>query len=270
MNGTVDAAVRKENAATSRERRRASRRQSSALEEISWDGPVLQSPAELGGAIDRLHEVQELVSGLPSLDRLPKSRITSLARFAGAAKAQAVERLPDERRIATLLAYMRTLEASAHDDVLDLFDVVVTDMFADAKATGHKERLGSIRDLDAAALLLRQACTILLDESTPDRAVRRTVFEIISREDLAEAIAQIDSIARSGDDQYFKELRDQHRRLRFIPSLLRTVVFAGTWAGKPILDAIDYVRTVSDEGRRPGPALRAIVLPDPPIPSSAG
>jgi hypothetical protein len=89
--------------------------------------------------------------------------------------------LPDERRIATLLAYIRTLEASAHDDVLDLFDVVVTDMFADAKAAGHKERLGYIRDLDAAALLLRQACTILLDESTPpDRAVRRTVFEIIS------------------------------------------------------------------------------------------
>jgi hypothetical protein len=69
-----------------------------------------------------------------------RSRITSLARFAGAAKAQAVERLRDERRIATLLAYIRTLEASAHDDVLDLFDVIVTDMFADAKAAGHKER----------------------------------------------------------------------------------------------------------------------------------
>jgi Domain of unknown function (DUF4158) len=98
------------------------------------DGPVLQSPAELGRAIDRLQEVQELAAHLPSLDRLPTSRITNLARFAGAAKAQAIERLPDERRIATLLAYVRTLEASANDDVLDLFDVVVTDMFANAKA----------------------------------------------------------------------------------------------------------------------------------------
>jgi hypothetical protein len=121
------------------------------------DGPVLQSPAELARAVDRLQEVQTLAAGLPSLDRLPTSRITNLARFAGAAKAQAIERLPDERRIATLLAYVRTLEASAHDDVLDLFDVVVTDMFADAKAAGQKGRLGSIRDLDAAALMLRQA-----------------------------------------------------------------------------------------------------------------
>jgi len=223
------------------------------------DGPVLQSPAELGRAIERLHEVQQLAAGLPSLHQLPKSRITGLARFAGAAKAQAVERLPDERRIATLLAYIRTLEASAHDDVLDLFDVVVTDMFADAKATGQKERLGSIRDLDAAALLLRQACAILLDETTPDRAVRRTVFDSIRREDLADAVAQIDSLTRPEDDQYFKELRAQHRRLRFIPSLLRTVSFAATSAGKPLLEAVDYVRAIADDGRRPGPAPTAFV-----------
>ena len=134
--------------------------------------------------------------------------------------------------------------------MLDLFDVVVTGMFADAKAAGQKERLGDIRDLDAAALLLRQACAVLLDESTPDRAVRRTVFETISREDLAEAMVWIDSLTRPEDDQYFKELRAQHRRLRFIPAFLRTVSFAGASAGKPILEAIEYVRTVADDGRR--------------------
>ena len=223
------------------------------------DGPVLQSPAELARAVDRLQEVQALAVGLPLLDRLPTSRITNLARFAGAAKAQAIERLPDKRRIATLLAYVRTLEASAHDDVLDLFDVVVTDMFAAAKVAGQKDRLGSIRDLDAAALMLRQACAVLLDDDTPNRAVRRTVFERISREELAEAIARIDNLTRPEDDQYFKELRAQHRRLRFLPGLLRTISFAGAPAGKPILEAIEYVRAVADDGRRPGPAPTAFV-----------
>ena len=33
--------------------------------------------------------------------------------------------MPLERRTATLLAFVRTLEASAQDDVLDLFDIVV-------------------------------------------------------------------------------------------------------------------------------------------------
>ena len=217
------------------------------------DGPVLQSPAELGRAVERLERVQNIAAGLPSLDRLPPSRITTLARFANAAKSQAIARLPDERRIATLLAFVRTLEASANDDVLDLFDVVVTGMFADAKAVGQRERLGSIHDLDAAALKLKQACAVLLDNTTSNAGVRRTVFSLVSREELTEAVARIESLARPRDDQYFKELRAQHRRLRFMPALLRATLFAAAPAGKPILEAIEYVRTVLDEKRRPGP-----------------
>lgn len=223
------------------------------------DGPVLQSPAELGRAVERLEQVQGIAAGLPHLDRLPVSRITTLARFANAAKAQAIERLPDERRIATLLAFVRTLEASANDDVLDLFDVVVTGMFSDAKAAGQKDRLGSIRDLDAAAMKLKQACVVLLDDTTSNAGVRPAVFSLISRAELAEAISQIDNLARPHDDQYFKELRAQHRRLRFMPSLLRATPFAAAPAGKPILEAIEYVRTVLDEKRRPGPPPMAFV-----------
>ena len=85
------------------------------------------------------------------------------------------------------------------------------------------------------------------------------MFERISREELAEAIARIDNLTRPEDDQYFKELRAQHRRLRFLPGLLRTISFAGAPAGKPILEAIEYVRAVADDGRRPGPAPTAFV-----------
>ena len=86
---------------------------------------------------------------------MPRSRVLALARFATASKAQAIMRLPDQRRVATLLAFVRTLEASAQDDVLDLFDVVVTRIFADAKKREEEARLRSLRDLDAAALVLR-------------------------------------------------------------------------------------------------------------------
>jgi TnpA family transposase len=223
------------------------------------DGPVLQSPAELGRAVGRLEQAQALAAGLPSLDRLPATRITALARFAGAAKAQAISRLPDDRRIATLLAFIHTLEASAQDDVLDLFDVVVTAMFANAKSVGQRERLGSIRDLDAAALKLREVCAVVLDDGTPNDAVRQAVFDLFSREDLTEAMARIESLARPQDDQYFKELRAQHRRLRFMPSLLRTISFDTAPAGRPILDAIEYLRSVVDDKPRPGPAPMAFV-----------
>jgi hypothetical protein len=91
------------------------------------DGPYRRSGAELSRAIGRLDEVRTLTLGLPTIDHVPPGRVTALARFTTVAKAQAVARVPLERRTATLLVFVRTLEASAHDDVLELFDIVVRD-----------------------------------------------------------------------------------------------------------------------------------------------
>ena len=125
-------------------------------------GPTLQSTNELVRATERLGEVRRLAAGLPRTDRLPKTRVLALARFAGAAKAQAVARLPGERRAATLLAFLRALEASAQDDVPDLFDLLVTRMFVDAVRKGREARLRGLGDLDAAALTLSRVCALVL------------------------------------------------------------------------------------------------------------
>ncbi len=105
------------------------------------DGPYLRSGAELSRAVSRLDEVRVLTLGLPTIHHVPPGRVTALARFATVAKAQAVVRMPMERRTATLLAFARTLEATAQDDVLDLFDIVVTALFTDTAKIGKKARL---------------------------------------------------------------------------------------------------------------------------------
>ena len=76
------------------------------------DGPYLQSGPEISRAVDRLTEIRTFTAGLPELDRVPPGKAVALARFAAAARAQAVARLPDDRRAATLVAFIRTLEAS--------------------------------------------------------------------------------------------------------------------------------------------------------------
>ena len=70
----------------------------------------------------------------------------------GLARALDGSRLPKERRAATLLAFVQMVEATAQDDVLDLFDSVVTALFANAAEVGKHARLRTIRDLDSAAL----------------------------------------------------------------------------------------------------------------------
>lgn len=159
------------------------------------DGPYIQSGREISRALARLEEIRRLTNGLPQTDRLLPSKIVALARFAAAAKAQAVARLPDDRRAATLLAFIRTLEATAGDDVIDLFDAVTISMFAQADAASKEARLRSLRDLDAAALKLRDAGAIILDEETADGEVRKAVLNLIGRNAFVAAIERVGALA---------------------------------------------------------------------------
>jgi hypothetical protein len=214
-------------------------------------GPTLQSINELVRAIERLDEVRQCAAGLPPTDRLPKTRVLALARFAGAARAQAVARLPDERRAATLLAFIRALEASAQDDVLDLFDLLVTRMFVDAVRKGREARLRGLRDLDAAALTLSKVCALVLDGAVTDADLRAAVFATVPQAALETAMAQVDSLTRPPDDPYFDELLAQHRRIRrFLPHFVRVVGLGAMPTGQPVLKALRHLRKVEDGDAR--------------------
>jgi len=202
-----------------------------------------------------LNALKLLALGLPDTAHVPPGRVTALARFAMVAKAQAVARMPRERRTATLLAFVRTLEASAQDDVLDLLDIVVTKLFSDAAKVGKKARLRTIRDLDAAALQLRRAGAVLLDETVEDAAVRQAAFAIVSRDVYAAALTQIDALIRPPGDLYFIELRAQHGKLRFVPALLRSVQFGAAPAGRSVLDALQYLRNTDRRSSLPAAPL---------------
>ena len=217
------------------------------------DGPYVQSGPEISRAIARLTEIRLLAEGLPELDRVPPGKAAALARFASAARAQAVSRLPDDRRASTLVAFIRTLEASASDDVIDLFDAVSTTMFARAQAVSRDARMRSLRDLDAAALKLRAAGAVLLDEATIDADVRAVVFALVDPTALAAAIERIGALAKPVDDIYFVELRQHQRRINYLPTLLAGLELDAAPAGRPLLDAITFFRVVHAGGKRPGP-----------------
>ena len=104
-----------------------------------------------------------------------------------------IARMPPDRRVATLLAFARAFEATALDDALDLLDLIITDLLAQARLAGEKERLRTLRDLDAAALQLRDACAVLLDEACSAARVRSLAFARVPRPQLAEAVALVES-----------------------------------------------------------------------------
>jgi hypothetical protein len=175
---------------------------------------------------------------------LPPGRLKVLARYAASARAQAIARMPDQRRIATLVAFANQLTATAQDDALDVLDMLVENLLDRVEHDGERARLRTLRDLDAAALRLRDACLILLDETRPDAELRAGVFAHISREQLAAATERVGELARPADDTgYYEELLGRYSQVRrFMPDLLRTIEFQATTAGQPVLDAVRFLR----------------------------
>jgi TnpA family transposase len=232
----------------------------SALDRLRT-GPTLRSAPELVRALRRLEEVRTLGLGVSVSARLPRGRVLELARFAATAKVSALERLAPERRMATLVAFVHTLEATAQDDALDLLDVLLTEIFSKAEELGRKARLRTLKDLDAAALQTSAACGVLLDPSVPDEQGRAVAFAGIPRHELEAARQQIARLVRPPEDVSYQELQTQYRRVRrFLPTLLRSMPFGASPAGEPVLEALQYLRMREETGPRglPQPPLTAV------------
>jgi len=61
-------------------------------------------------------------------------------------------------------ALFHTLETAAQDDAAELAEALLTDLVKDAEADEKKARLRSLRDLNAAAILLRDMAALVFKE----------------------------------------------------------------------------------------------------------
>ncbi|SDZ02055.1 Transposase and inactivated derivatives, TnpA family [Hymenobacter psychrophilus] len=201
-------------------------------------------------ALRRLDQIRALgVSEVPVQD-LPEARLARLARHAQSAWAQTLLRMSEERRQATLLVFAQTLERTATDDILDLFDGLMATLALSGETTRRRERLRSLKDLDQAALVLEQAVRLLLDEAVPDAELRQHVLDRLSAETLRQAADAVQELARSAEDPLVQALSTRYATVRrFLPALLRGVVFEGTPAAKSLLDAWRFLQVQEAGGR---------------------
>lgn len=196
-------------------------------------GPTRVSGPALVKALERLQAIRDLGITLPDTANLPPARLAALARFAQKATLTALTRLPEGRRLATLVAFLHCLEATANDEALEVLEGLLSDLFRDATSAQKQARLRTQKDLDVAAGTMLQACQVFLDAECPDADLRAKVFETTPKEKLTQAVEEARALIRPPDDVYYKELENRYGSVRrYLPAVLKHIDFSSTPAGE--------------------------------------
>jgi len=208
-----------------------------------------ESPIGFLKAIERFKTIYSIGAYQWNVSRIPIGKIGILSRYASMARAQIIERMPYERRMATLVAFAIVYTTSTQDDVIDYMERYFSTLFNRANRKGQKERLRSLKDLDGSARELSRVCMLLLDEEVPDEAIRKTIFSSIPKERLKLAIGMIDTLTRPVDQTVeYKELFRCYTSVRrFLPKLLTTINFKASSAGQPVLAAWEFLSDVESK-----------------------
>ena len=219
------------------------------------------------GMVRALHHVSDVADlGLGALDvsAVPHRRVVALARYGMAAKATALRRHPEPRRLATLVATVRPLEAKAADDALELFDVLMTnDLMARAARESRKEKLRRYPRLSKDAGKLAAAVGVLLDALEHEQQLSldllwEAIESTVSRAELRAAVAHLLDIAAPADadpeGEWRTTLVDRFASVRaFVPLLCKTIEFGATAQAAGILEAMTDLPALLD-----APATTAI------------
>ncbi|MGR5965401.1 Tn3 family transposase [Bacillus cereus] len=213
------------------------------LERLS-NPPVTISVTGIKNTLIRLQELRQLNTENWDMSSIPSKRLQQFARHTVAVRSQAIARMPDQRRMAMLVAFAKMYTQSAQDDVIDIFDRYLTDLFAKTYRKEQKERLRTIKDLDKAARQLREACVILLEHTDPSVHPKTAVFEKISEKDLIQAVQIVDSLTYSPNQTLaYSGLLQHYGTIRkFLPLLMEEIELQATPAGLPILQAWNFVK----------------------------
>ena len=225
----------------------------------SGDGPTLieelrRAPRRLAPGeflthlerIDAIRAANLAPKDAPDAPDAPDAVIERLAHAARKMRPAALARLPEPRRSATLAALFGALERIALDEALELFGQLIDQTVKDAARAYTASRMRTLRDLDAAALILAQAVEFVFLEERDDASLRQALAEIGSAA-IENAIERTRHLARPPDDRHFQELCASWRRIkRLFEGLLGRITFEAAPVAEPVREALAFLAHTPD------------------------
>lgn len=117
------------------------------------------------GALERVDEIAAFRLGKVKVEQIPPNRLAALAKNGLGSKAPNLTRTPEPKRTAMVTAVVRSLEAAAIDDALDLFAILMqVKLISSAKRATDKDWLSTMPRLEKASRVVTAVWRVLAEE----------------------------------------------------------------------------------------------------------
>lgn len=156
-------------------------------------------------ALERVGELAAAGSVRVDVSAVPPRRLLGLAQHGLAGKATGLRRMSREHRLAVLVATVSVLGSRATDDVLELFDLLMTtELLSRAERESKDEKLRRYPRVSRNAGRLAEAVAVLLEMVEINQQVELSVVwdlieEKVSGAELRSAVAIITELVPVGD-----------------------------------------------------------------------
>jgi len=221
-------------------------------------------------ALDQVAEITALeLAGLGAEALVPPRRLGELARYGMSADASLLRQHGEQRRLATLLATVRHLEAKSVDDTLDLLDLLMaTELVNKAVIASDKDKVRKHPKLAKASARLAVAVETLFasdgwggpgDEPRVSQ-VWEAIEALISRDELRAALVLVSETVPPTDAEpadWRAELLGRYSTVTgFLKLLSQVICFGANAEGAPVLTAMQTLPEVLGyRSRLPAPLL---------------
>ncbi|MFF4795559.1 Tn3 family transposase [Streptomyces sp. NPDC001276] len=260
--------------------------------------PTRTTGASMAKALERVDEISAFRLGRVRLDKVPPNRLATLARVGLGSKAPILERTPEPKRTALLTSVVRHLEASAIDDALDLFSVLMqVKLIGAARRATDRDWIAArgrvakaSRMLDGVFRLWSEQLDLVAEHEAdldPGAMWRALEAQIGPREEVMAASALLGELIGPADQEAEAEMRrllaTRYNTVRPFLSLLgESPALGAASGGRRVLEAVRRLPALARrkvkvkpllpreiDGRLVPPAWKKAVYANPGLPEGA-
>jgi hypothetical protein len=207
--------------------------------------PTRTTGASMAKALERVDEISAFRLGRVKLDKVPPNRLATMARVGLGSKAPILERTPEPKRTALLTSVVRHLEASAIDDALDLFSVLIqVKLISAVRRATDRDWVAARGRVAKASRMLDGVFRLWSEQLDLDAGAmwRALETEIGPREEVMAASALLGELIGPADEEAEAEMRrllaTRYNTVRPFLSLLgESPALGAASGGKRILEA---------------------------------